>query len=79
MTRMDQLAHHFEKGLTISSLEAMGLYQMPQLPARVKDLKDRLGWDIETVIKTNVTGKRYARYVPKRRPDGTEVVLKERN
>ena len=72
MTHADTLAAHFNDGLTISQMEATGLYQMPQLPRVILGMK-RKGWKIETEMRSTRTGKRYARYVPIARPDGTTV------
>lgn len=76
MTRHDVIAAHFKDGLTISPMEAFGLYQMVQLPAVILIMKER-GWQIATLMRETRTGKRYARYVPLRFPDGTPVELTE--
>lgn len=76
MTRAEKIISHFNDGLSISQMEATGLYQMPQLPTVIFGLK-RKGWLIQTVMRETRTGKKYARYVPFRRPDGSTVALQE--
>ena len=71
---MDKIAAHFNDGLTISQMEATGLYQMPQLPNVIFNMKAQ-GWGIETLMRETRTGQRYARYVPIHRPNGTPVEL----
>lgn len=46
---------------SISALEAIGLFRIYRLAARIQDLRDD-GHDIQTKINTDVTGKIYARY-----------------
>lgn len=46
---------------TISPLEALGLYGMFRLAARIKELRDR-GWSIITDMKEDPNGKPYAVY-----------------
>lgn len=45
----------------LSALEAIGLFRVYRLAARVGDLRDA-GHPITTIIKTDTTGKKYARY-----------------
>lgn len=78
MAHADTIARHFEDGLTISQMEATGLYQMPRLTRVIHDMIHRRGWKIDTIIRETRTGQRYARYVPRTRPDGTPVELVER-
>jgi len=53
---------HLEMKGSISALEAMSLYRIFRLAARVKDLRNQ-GYEIETNMKEDTTGKPYARYV----------------
>ncbi len=45
----------------LSPFEAIGLYRIFRLAARIEELRDD-GYDINTVIKHDTTGKVYARY-----------------
>lgn len=74
MTHAQTLTEHFNSGLTISQMEATGLYAMPQLPRVIHGMK-RKGWKIATKMRKTRTGKEYARYVPVTRPDGTSYGL----
>lgn len=70
MTHAAKLTVHFNDGLTISQMEATGLYQMPQLPRVIHGMKNK-GWTIKTEMKMARNGKRYARYIPVMRPNGS--------
>jgi hypothetical protein len=64
------LQHLREKG-SITSLEAIGVYRIYRLQARIDELRDQ-GYEIKTEMHRDVTGKRYARYclatfVPKKK------------
>ena len=54
------LQHLRTKG-SISALEALSLYRCNRLAARIEELR-KAGHGIETDMKTDLTGKRYARY-----------------
>lgn len=54
------LQHLREKG-SITSLEAIGVYRIYRLQARIDELRD-LGYSIKTEMHKDSTGKRYARY-----------------
>lgn len=59
-----QIAHlrkHLKSGRSITPLEALGLYGMFRLAARVKELRDR-GWNIKTEMREDPNGKPYAVY-----------------
>lgn len=60
-TQLDHLKAHLKSGRSITPLEALGLYGVFRLAARVKELKDK-GWDIKTDIKTDINGKVYGEY-----------------
>ncbi len=47
------------RGLT--AFEAIGLYRVFRLAARIQELREE-GYEINTVIKYDTTGKSYARY-----------------
>ena len=55
------LAHLVTKG-SITNVEAQALYRCRALPRRIADLKEE-GFKIKTLMKKDVTGQRYARYV----------------
>ncbi len=67
LSQKDQLLSYLhqydDKGnpRSISALEAIGLFRIFRLAARINDLRDD-GLDIKTSINTDVTGKIYARY-----------------
>lgn len=54
------LRHLHHKG-SISCVEAAAVHRIRSLPRRILDLKDA-GHEITTVLKTDETGQRYARY-----------------
>lgn len=54
------LTHLREKG-SITSLEAIGVYRIYRLQARIDELRDQ-GYAIKTEMHKDGTGKRYARY-----------------
>lgn len=60
-TQLDHLRAHLKSGRTISPLEALGLYGMFRLAARVKELRDQK-WDIITEMREDPNGKPYAVY-----------------
>lgn len=45
----------------ISQLEAIGMFRIYRLAARIEELRDE-GYDIETELRKDATGKTYARY-----------------
>lgn len=70
MNQCDVLLKHLKANDHITQLEAIGLYRIFNLKGRINELRDR-GYDIDTDMRTDATGKRYARYVlrsPKRSP-----------
>jgi hypothetical protein len=60
-TQLDHLKAHLKSGKTITPLEALGLYGVFRLAARIKELREK-GWNIETEIKYDPNGKTYATY-----------------
>jgi hypothetical protein len=61
MTQNDTLLNHMMTGRSISPLEALGLYGVFRLAARVFELKG-MGVDIQKVTKVDINGKQYAEY-----------------
>ena len=60
-SKMDHLKAHLVSGKSITQLEALGLYGLFRLAARVKELRDK-GWDISTEIRNDPNGSTYAVY-----------------
>jgi hypothetical protein len=61
-TKIELLREHFLSGKTITQLEAIGLYSLFRLAARVHELKQK-GWNIITNEKRDANGSVYAEYV----------------
>lgn len=61
MTQNDTLLNHMMTGRSISPLEALGLYGVFRLAARMFELKAK-GVDIQKVTKVDINGKQYAEY-----------------
>ena len=60
-SKMDHLKAHLTSGKSITQLEALGLYGLFRLAARIKELRDK-GWDISTEIRNDPNGSSYAAY-----------------
>lgn len=60
-TQLSHLRAHLKSGRSITPLEALGLYGVFRLAARIKELRD-YGWDITTEIRKDPNGKVYATY-----------------
>lgn len=60
-SKMDHLKAHLQSGKSITQLEALGLYGMFRLAARVKELRQK-GWNISTEIRNDPNGNTYACY-----------------
>ena len=60
-TQLDHLRAHLKSGRSLSSLEALGLYGMFRLAARIKELRNK-GWQIDTHMREDPNGKPYAVY-----------------
>ncbi len=61
MTQNNTLLKHMMTGRSISPLEALGLYGVFRLAARMFELKS-IGVDIQKVTKVDINGKQYAEY-----------------
>lgn len=70
MTQNETILNHMMTGRSISPLEALGLYGVFRLAARVFDLK-QMGVDIQTRTKVDINGKQYAEYSIN--PNGEDV------
>jgi hypothetical protein len=60
-SQMASIFRHLRSGKTLTPLEAMLLFGSMRLAARIKDLRDE-GFQIETTIKEDVRGVKYAEY-----------------
>lgn len=60
-TQLDQLRAHLRSGRSITPLEALGLYGVFRLAARIKELREQ-GWDISNEIRRDPNGKIYSTY-----------------
>lgn len=60
-SKMDHLKDHLRSGKSITQLEALGLYGMFRLAARIKELRDK-GWSITTDMREDPNGSSYACY-----------------
>lgn len=60
-TKIERLKSHLRTGKSITQLEALGLYGMFRLAARVHELKQQ-GWNIVTDMREDENGNPYARY-----------------
>lgn len=61
MTQKETLLRHLKRKKTISQYEALLVYGIARLASRIDELR-KDGWSIETIMKTDEKGKRYARY-----------------
>ena len=61
MTQNNTLLNHMMTGRSISPLEALGLYGVFRLAARMFELK-AMGVDIQKKTKVDINGKQYAEY-----------------
>ena len=61
MTQKIEILTHLQQGKSISAAEAVTVYSCYRLAARINDLR-RDGHEIKSVVKTDMNGKRYARY-----------------
>jgi hypothetical protein len=55
------ILNHLQEYGPISNVEAQAIYKCRALPRRILDLKEA-GYRIESELKTDLTGQRYARY-----------------
>jgi len=60
-TQIEHLREHLKAKRSITPLEALGLYGVFRLAARIKELRDK-GWDIKTETRRDPNGKTYAAY-----------------
>ena len=55
------ILNHLKNKGSISAMEALSLYRINRLAARIEELR-RADYRILTRMKSDITGKRYARY-----------------
>lgn len=60
MSQKEVLLKHLKRK-TISQYEALLVYGIARLASRIDELRKE-GWTIETIMKRDDKGKRYARY-----------------
>lgn len=61
MTQNELIMKHLRKGKTLTRLEAFFLYRIQNITARITELKGQ-GHEIETEVRRDEAGHRYARY-----------------
>lgn len=61
MTQKQIILRHLNSGRHLTILEAMSLYRIFNLKARIEELR-RAGHNITTEMRSDPTGKKYARY-----------------
>ena len=61
MTQKETILRHLKRKKSISSFEALLVYGITRLASRIDELRQD-GHDIETIMKKDEKGKRYARY-----------------
>lgn len=61
MNQREKILRHLQSGKTITPLEAMGVYGVWRLGARIFELRE-LGYDIATYDNRDPQGKPYAEY-----------------
>lgn len=61
MTQQEQVLTHLKTGQHITPLEAIGLYGVYRLAARIHDLR-KAGHGIVTTVKRDTRGRPYSRY-----------------
>lgn len=61
MTQIEQIKNHLLAGNTLTPLEALGVFGCFRLAARIDELRNQ-GIDIDTHVKRDALGKKYASY-----------------
>jgi hypothetical protein len=61
MSQAQTVLKHLRENEHLTSLEAIMLYRIPRLAARVYDLR-QAGYDIESEVKFDATQRDYTRY-----------------
>lgn len=61
MTQNDTVLHHMQTLGSITALEAIGVYRIYRLAARIRELR-LMGYPIKTERRKDASGKCYARY-----------------
>lgn len=61
MSQTEQILTHLRAGNDLTILEAIGVYRIFNLKARINELRTD-GHSISTEMRTDATGKRYASY-----------------
>lgn len=61
-SQMKRIAEYLVKGNSITPIEALELFGCFRLGARIADIKQRYGWEIESKLIVTPSGKRVASY-----------------
>jgi hypothetical protein len=61
MNQQEKILNHLREYGHITALQAIGVYRIFNLKGRVYDLR-AAGWNVQTDMVSDATGKRYARY-----------------
>ena len=61
MSQNQKILNHLKTGAHITPLEAMGLFGVFRLAARIFELRNQ-GYNIETDVQSDGTGRTYSRY-----------------
>jgi hypothetical protein len=62
MTQNQKLLQHFVEGKEITRLEAMFVFGIQNITARINDLRTKYGIEINTDIRNDSNGAEYAAY-----------------
>lgn len=62
MSQNSRIADYLLQGNSITPIDALNLFGCFRLGARIADIKERYGWQIESNRVTTPTGKRVASY-----------------
>ena len=61
MNQKDRIIRHLNAGHTLTILEAIGVFRIFNLKARINELRDS-GYPVDTEMRKDATGKKYAVY-----------------
>ena len=61
MNQKQLILKHLRTGANLTILEALGVYRIFNLKARINELR-KAGYDIRTEMRVDHTGKQYASY-----------------
>lgn len=61
VSQVDTLLQHFAKGKSVSRLEALHNWNIQNITARIRDIRD-MGFRVQVEMKKDERGGEYARY-----------------